>query len=81
MQGDVGCWCLGCRELAVNGTVAVLQIGGDDLGFFFYHVVVPCWDCPTETVLNGGHNLFFSLENYFKIALFFLLVWGPAFLL
>ena len=44
--------------------------------WFFYHVVVPCWDCFTETVLigvcvcgggGGGHNLFFPLENYFRI--------------
>ena len=24
------------------------------------HVVVPCWDCLTETVLIAGHNLFFQ---------------------
>ena len=38
MMWDV--FFLRCRELAVNGTDAVLQIdrGGDD---FFYHVVVP----------------------------------------
>ena len=36
MWDDVGCWCLRCRELAVNGTDAMLQIdrGGDD--FFVY---------------------------------------------
>ena len=68
MWDDVGCWCLRCRQLTVNGTDAVLQIdpGGDDL-FVFYHGLTPCWDCLTKTVLIGGHNLFFALENYFRI--------------
>ena len=30
------------------------------------HVVVPFWDCLTETVLIGGHNLFFFVGKLFQ---------------
>ena len=58
--------------------------------WFFYHVVVPCWDCFTETVLigvcvcggGGGVTTYFSHWKIIsELFLFFLLVGGPAFLL
>ena len=63
----MGCWFLRCRELAVNDTDAVLQIdrGGDDLFFIMLWSLVGT--VSLRQFLLGGHNLFFSLENYFRI--------------